>query len=248
MALTGRADGPPVVPPGRAATVAAELAATFAAVTGVHVDGAKLLSERAAYNGHRRRGAVSVGGACRLLPTSDGWAAVSCARPDDAALLGALVGEDIAGEEIAGEEIAGEHAAGEHVANNPWPVVADWLRHHTGAELDARADLLGIAAASVSRDRLEVKGAVAPVTVAPVTVSRPLAGVLVADFSALWAGPLCAHLLGLAGATVVKVETPGARTARAVATLPSMTCCTLATVASSSIRILSQAVVTWPRS
>jgi crotonobetainyl-CoA:carnitine CoA-transferase CaiB-like acyl-CoA transferase len=28
------------------------------------------------------------------------------------------------------------------------------------------------------------------------------------DFSALWAGPLCAHLLGLAGARVVKVETP----------------------------------------
>jgi crotonobetainyl-CoA:carnitine CoA-transferase CaiB-like acyl-CoA transferase len=31
---------------------------------------------------------------------------------------------------------------------------------------------------------------------------------LVVDFSALWAGPLCAHLLGLAGARVVKVETP----------------------------------------
>jgi crotonobetainyl-CoA:carnitine CoA-transferase CaiB-like acyl-CoA transferase len=30
----------------------------------------------------------------------------------------------------------------------------------------------------------------------------------VADFSALWAGPLCAHLLGLAGARIVKVETP----------------------------------------
>ena len=28
------------------------------------------------------------------------------------------------------------------------------------------------------------------------------------DFSALWAGPLCTHLLGLAGARIVKVETP----------------------------------------
>jgi crotonobetainyl-CoA:carnitine CoA-transferase CaiB-like acyl-CoA transferase len=37
---------------------------------------------------------------------------------------------------------------------------------------------------------------------------RPVAGLLVADFSALWAGPLCASLLGLAGARVVKVETP----------------------------------------
>ena len=90
MALTGRAGGPPLVPPGRAASVAGELAARFAAVTGVRVDGAWLLSERAAFTGHRRRGAVSAGGACRLLPTADGWAAVSCARPDDAALLGAL--------------------------------------------------------------------------------------------------------------------------------------------------------------
>jgi crotonobetainyl-CoA:carnitine CoA-transferase CaiB-like acyl-CoA transferase len=38
--------------------------------------------------------------------------------------------------------------------------------------------------------------------------TRSLAGLLVVDFSALWAGPLCAHLLGLAGARVVKVETP----------------------------------------
>ncbi len=49
--------------------------------------------------------------------------------------------------------------------------------------------------------------------------TRPLAGRLVADFSALWAGPLCAHLLGLAGARVVKVETPdrpdGARSGNA---------------------------------
>ena len=37
---------------------------------------------------------------------------------------------------------------------------------------------------------------------------RPVEGLLVVDFSALWAGPLCAHLLGLAGARVVKVETP----------------------------------------
>src|SRR4051794_23939288 len=37
---------------------------------------------------------------------------------------------------------------------------------------------------------------------------RPMDGLLVVDFSALWAGPLCANLLGLAGARVVKVETP----------------------------------------
>lgn len=38
--------------------------------------------------------------------------------------------------------------------------------------------------------------------------ARTVKDALVVDFSALWAGPLCAHLLGLAGARVVKVETP----------------------------------------
>ena len=185
VALTGRPDGPPLVPPGRAATVAAKLADRFAAVTGVQVDGAQILAERAAFTGHRRRGAMSAGGACRLLPTADGWAAVSCARPDDPALLGALVGED--------------------AGNDPWPTLTRWLREHTGAELTQRAELLSIAAAPVTP--LTPAAPAAPVVRRGPT--RPLAGRLVADFSALWAGPLCAHLLGLAGARVVKVETPG---------------------------------------
>jgi len=189
VALTGRADGPPLIPPGRAATVAAELAARFAAITGVHVDGARLLSERAALTGQRRRGTVSVGGSCRLLPARDGWAAVSCARPDDAALLGALAGQD------AGDD--------------PWSAVTRWLGGHTGPELAERAEMLGIAASPVLPVR-PAPAAACPPTSARVRppAARPLAGRLVADFSALWAGPLCAHLLGLAGARVVKVETP----------------------------------------
>ncbi|WP_211303288.1 CoA transferase, partial [Streptomyces milbemycinicus] len=38
---------------------------------------------------------------------------------------------------------------------------------------------------------------------------RPLAGLRVVDLSVLWAGPLCAHLLGLAGARVTKAESMG---------------------------------------
>ena len=131
VALTGRLDGPPLVPPGRAASLARELAAEFAELTGVRVNGPRLLSERAAFTGCRRRGAVSAGGACRLLPTADGWAAVSCARPDDPALLGALISED--------------------VSDDPWPALTRWLAGHTGAELAGRAALLGVAAAPVSR-------------------------------------------------------------------------------------------------
>ncbi|TDC48474.1 CoA transferase [Actinomadura sp. KC345] len=174
--LCGHPAGPPLVPPGSAAAAAAGLGERFG------VDGARLLSERAAFTGHRRGGRTSAGGACRLLPTADGWAAVSCARPDDPALLGAL--------------------AGARVNDDPWPVVAPWLRGHTGAELAERAALLGIAAGPVQAAPASPR---VPRPLSP----RPLKDALVVDFSALWAGPLCAHLLGLAGARVVKVETPG---------------------------------------
>jgi hypothetical protein len=183
VALTGRPDGPPLVPPGSGASTALALAERFADHTSqaVRVDGARSLSERAAFLGLRRRGSVSAGGACRLLPTAGGWAAVSCARPDDPALLGAL--------------------ASAEVGDDPWPALAAWLREHTGAELAERAALLGVAAGPVAwRPASPLPEPLAP---------RPLEGVLVVDFSALWAGPLCAHLLGLAGARVVKVEIPG---------------------------------------
>ncbi|SFP20739.1 CoA-transferase family III [Actinomadura madurae] len=186
VALTGRPDGPPLVPPGNGAATARALAERFSDHTSrtgraVCVDGPRLLSERAALLGLRRRGGVSAGGACRLLPTADGWAAVSCARPDDPALLGAL--------------------AGTEVGDDPWPALGAWLREHTGADLTERARLLGVAAGAVARRR---SPAPLPEPLEPCT----LEGALVVDFSALWAGPLCAHLLGLAGARVVKVETP----------------------------------------
>ncbi|TDV55980.1 CoA transferase [Actinophytocola oryzae] len=174
--LTGSAAGPPLVPPGRAATLAREVALRC----GFPVDGARLLSERAAFTGGRRLGPVSVGGSCRILPTGDGWAAVSCARPDDPALLGALVGAEL--------------------PTDPWPAVAAWLSGRSGDELVARATMLGVAAGVVR----------APAATTPPSPGTPrsVAGLRVVDFTALWAGPLCAHLLGLLGADVVKVETP----------------------------------------
>jgi hypothetical protein len=186
VALTGHPDGPPVVPPGRAATVARELADRIAErTTGtafpVRVDGPALLAERAAFTGHTRRGPASAGGSCRLLPTADGWAAVSCARPDDPLLLGALVGAELPAD--------------------PWPLIADWVHTHSGTELAERAALLGVAAGPVRT------ADAAPPALAELP-TRPVASLLVVDFSALWAGPLCAHLLRLAGAEVVTVETP----------------------------------------
>ena len=262
VALTGHPGGPPLVPPGEAATAAGRIAARLAAATSgsdhpVRVDGARLLSERAAYTGHRRRGMVSAGGRCRLLPTAGGWAVVSCARPDDPSLLGALIGAELPAD--------------------PWPGVAAWLRTHTGAELAERAAFLGLAAGPVdggatapspgrpsadSTDPASADGAPAPTTHGagpvpahaadppPGPASGPLrspAGLLVVDFSALWAGPLCAHLLGLGGARVVKVETPSGWTAPAGVTRSSTGCCTPGTARSCSTRTPRGAAGPWPR-
>ncbi|WP_043807765.1 CoA transferase [Rhodococcus triatomae] len=185
--LTGRADGPPVIPPGDAAAIARHHSSHVCAAAGLAgrdlaVDGARLLSERAAFTGTSRHGDVTVGGSGRLLPTADGWAAVSCARPDDPVLLGALICADV--------DLV-----------DPWPAVAGWLAAHPGEELADRAEMLGIAAAPV-RPRT-------PPRRMSLGAPRSVDGLLVVDFGSLWAGPLCAHLLGLAGARVVKIETPG---------------------------------------
>lgn len=188
VALTGHRDGPPVLPPGRAASLARQLSTRIAAASAlggrpVLLDGPRLLSERAAFTGHRRAGRFSPGGACRLLPTADGWAAVSCARPDDPLLFGALVGRSLGGD--------------------PWAGISEWVLRHPGRELAAGAALLGLAAGPVT-----FPGTSTPFQPWSGLPLRPVSGLLVVDFSALWAGPLCAHILGLAGARVVKVETP----------------------------------------
>lgn len=184
--LTGRSDGNPLIPPGCAATYARGLTehisnATIGTRHHVVLDGAALLAERAAFTSAQRQGAVSVGGACRLLRSADGWVAVSCARDDDASLLAALMSTDVSGD--------------------IWPSLTAWVGENSGAEFTERATLLGIAGGAVD---VEVPDLPLPSPLVP----RPVEGMLVVDFSALWAGPLCAHLLGLAGARVVKVETP----------------------------------------
>jgi hypothetical protein len=170
------------------ATRLSDLAATIAALGGPVVDGSALAAERAALQGLGPPGRTSSGGACELLPTADGWLAVNLPRPSDHELLPAWLEDDA----------------------TDWRAV---VATRGTAHLIERATLLGLAVAAPGettrrphlRRPLPVSFSVQPAAprAAPCTEN-----VKVVDLTAMWAGPLCARLLGMAGAEVVKVEDP----------------------------------------
>ncbi|OBB14842.1 acyl-CoA transferase [Mycolicibacterium setense] len=157
----------------------------FTAHTGVAVDATELLTGRAAQLDIAPHGQVSAGGATRLLKARDGWCALTLSRPDDIASVPALLQDD-------------------SVDADPWPAVGGWAAQHSAEEMAERARLLGLPVGVLGET------APAPPVVSPLgpTQTGSLAGVLVADLSSMWAGPLCGQLLARAGAAVVKVESP----------------------------------------
>src|SRR4051812_32431925 len=97
MWLTGEPDGPPLAVGAPVTTVVEAAGARFQSLSAsleasVSLDWGALLGERAAIAGLTRRGRVSAGGSCRLLPALDGWVAVNLARPDDFDLIPAWLG------------------------------------------------------------------------------------------------------------------------------------------------------------
>jgi hypothetical protein len=152
----------------------------------IAADAATLLSGRAALLGLRRGGRVSAGGATRLLAARDGWCAITLSRPDDVAAVPALLHAD-------------------EVPVDPWPMLGRWVAAHPVSAIIERCGLLDIPAAALG------EAAATPPRIhrlGPAASVRGPAGLLVADLSSMWAGPLCGHLLARAGATVVKVESP----------------------------------------
>ncbi len=190
MHLSGWPDGPPRLAPGPLASWARgeleRLRRLALRPLPPDLDGPALLGERAALLGLARRGTISPGGACRLFPAADAWIAATLARPDDVACLPAWLGVE--------------------PGSDPWAAVAAAVRERAGHEVVERARLLGLAAAVAGPlpgdapppHRVAARG--------PRRERARGADPLVLDLSSLWAGPLCAHLLGLAGARVVKVE------------------------------------------
>ena len=146
------------------------------------LDGATLLGERAMQSGFAVPGRVSAGGGCRLYDTRNGAIAINLARPADLELLPALFEAD------ADEGDIPRLAAGRD---------ADWLV--------ARGRLLGMAIAA-EHETIPSPSPCAELVAGQTAKRDGQRPPRVLDLSALWAGPLAAHLLWLAGAEVVKVE------------------------------------------
>jgi hypothetical protein len=199
MALCGRRGGPPLMAPlslVRGLTSVGHEISEMTAVLGeiVELDALALLGERAACEGLSRQGSTSCGGATRVLRSRTDWLAVTLARESDLTLLPAWL------------EI--------EIQPDPWPAVAARIASMDAAEVVERAVELGLAASRYAEVRpsdgshgRDQKGQFAfdekrnPV--------RDLRELVVVDLSALWAGPLCGHILERAGARVVKVESRG---------------------------------------
>src|SRR3984957_7054246 len=184
--LTGRPEGAPDF--SRAAVLAEprRVPPELPGLPGFEVDPATMLAGRAAILNLTRRGRVSAGGATRMLATADGWCAVALPRADDVAALPALLEVDA-------------------VTGDPWTALSHWVATCSTEAVVARSQLLDIVAAGLGEVAAE------PPAVRPghgTAGPRRADGLLVADLSSLWAGPLCAQLLARAGAVVVKVESP----------------------------------------
>jgi hypothetical protein len=184
--LTGLPDGPPDFSRANVLHRAESVAAAAGHAMGIAIDAAALLAGRAGMLRLTRAGRVSAGGATRLLAAYDGWCAITLSRPDDVAAVPALLQVDEA-------------------PTDPWPALQRWAATQSVSAVTERALLLDIPAAGLGETtaaspRVRRMGSRA--------YGRGLAGLLVADLSSLWAGPLCGQLLARAGATVVKVESP----------------------------------------
>ena len=208
MALTGPADAAPVASPapafGLLGAVVAELAAVTRAVgVEVRADPGELVAGRAALAGFRRRGRVSAGGSARLVRAADGWCAVNLSRSDDVAAVPAIVGL-LGRSRAVGDAWRALEAAAAGVPAGALAAAAQSLGVPAGALPGGSPG--GFESAGSGRDGACPSGRVSRIGAA--RGGARLAGALVVDLSSMWAGPLCARLLGLAGAEVIKVETP----------------------------------------
>lgn len=165
----------------------AELARLTGSARIAALDGTTLLGERGSNGNYAINGRVSAGiGGSRLYETRDGgWFALTLIRAEDRELLPALFLD-------AEIDVADDAAIERAVAR------------HDSAELVSRGREMGLPVASA--DETPASPSVEVMTRGPARERPAGHRPLVIDMSAIWAGPLTGHLLWLAGAEVVKVE------------------------------------------
>lgn len=166
------------------------------------LNGQTLLGERAMMAGMRIPGRVSAGGGCRLFDALDDTIALNLSRVSDRELLPALFESetlDISDDDSIAALVARCDAASLVMRGRSMGLAIS-------AEHETCGRSLGLAISGTH----ETRGAPSKpgVQLAPgcVTNSRHASRPRVVDLSALWAGPLSSHLLWLAGAEVIKVE------------------------------------------
>jgi hypothetical protein len=212
MALTGTAGEPPAASPAGAFGLAEEVTGRLAAVTReagaeVRTDPAELIAGRAALMGLTRNGRISAGGSSRLLRAADGWCAVTLSRSDDVAAVPAILG-------VLGT-LGDPRGDGTGTGPEVWTALERAALAVPAAEIANAAQLLGVPGSALP-GKPAARGSTGDAKWPPWSrtgLAEPspearLAGAVVADLSSMWAGPLCARLLGLAGARVIKVESP----------------------------------------
>lgn len=151
------------------------------------IDGATLLGERAMLANRRIPGRVSAGGGCRLYEALDDTVALNLSRAADRELLEAL--------------FQTEHLD----ALDDGAIAACIARSHAATLVD-RGRSMGLAIAAEHECLPAAPALCSPLAEGLWATAVARSAPKVLDLAALWAGPLAAHLLWLAGADVVKVE------------------------------------------
>ena len=148
------------------------------------VNGRDLLWERSALLNIKPSLGESANRFCRMISTRDAWIAVNLAREEDWDMLPAWLELD--------------------TNLTTWEQIVQLASRSSGKELIGRARLMGLPFSLVS-EKIKTSGW-CQIKSSGDSKSYPKRGAKVVDFSSLWAGPLCSHILADCGFEVTKVE------------------------------------------